>query len=189
MGDAAIRALRAKDLLMKKDHSEWSYKDYTELVERTKKFRERISCPESGPTWEYQTEINTLLWDNGIGILEIKSPFGKDWCCENPIQVWNPPASSERRVEHYVLWSVQENASGKGWYDILAKRVGQDDFKLLFTREEAEDLYDKCSRHCSSTYGEHYTPAHKLEKKMIRLGKEIRIHALPTEERKQFRIG
>merc|ERR1711964_411394 len=152
--DTAIHAL------MVKNKDQWSYKNHSELKKRMEQFRTQAELPHGGGGIEVPHDgINKFFWNMGIGIVDIWSVKGEDSLFMMPMQLSIP---AERHVEHYFLWSHRmQSGGGVGYSDALAKRVGKDDFKLLWTREEVADLYDECYRSKRST------PGHKLFKTEI----------------------
>jgi len=136
--------------LMVKDPSNWSYSTFEDLKARTRKLRQLAApCPGPGRTIIVPHEgIRNLFFRHKIGIIFIKSENGNDpkFEAQNPGMI---PGHDAPRVEQYFLWNMQTNVSptghkGIGYSDALAKRVGKDNFKLLWSNEEMAEFYESC---------------------------------------------
>merc|ERR1712096_447176 len=157
--DTAVRAL------MMKDRSNWGYNTYAELKARTKKFRALGNCSGAETPTDPVTEgITKLFFNHRIGIIFVQSTRGGNDAVRLLEYI---PAYGQPRVEHYFLWSMENNASRRaiGYSDALAKRVGKDCFKLLLTKKEMTAFHEECYPDPS--------PRQKLQKKHIMWGSEM----------------
>merc|ERR1711964_94901 len=149
--DTGVRAL------MMKDRSNWAYNTYAELKERTKTFRALANCTSAGRMTEVPTTgIKNLFFSHKIGIVMVRPTPRRNGQWKMEIKVPN----NGPRVEHYFLWST-----ATGYSDALAKRVGKDCFKLLWTKKEMADFHKECYPDPS--------PGNKMWKKQIMWGRQL----------------
>merc|ERR1711964_605898 len=111
-----------------------------------------------------------------IGVVLVKSMQGEN---DFTMRIFLPEHGATR-VEKYFLWSMEAtdpNRRGVGYSDALAKRVGKDNFRVLWTRQEMADLYVSCYPQLS--------PLQKLWKRQILHGRylphELRINTAVAE--------
>lgn len=111
--------------------------------------------------------ISSLFFRHKIGIIFVKSENG------NVEFYAKIPSSNASGVKQYFLWSTQNTVGPKGHRgiglsDALAKRVGKDNFKLLWSKKEMAEFYESCFPQLS--------PRQTLMKKEIMMG-----HKLPAD--------
>merc|ERR1711964_715647 len=161
--DTCVRAL------MMKNRSCWGYNSFTELKSRTRKLRVHTGCPTSGSIVWPADNLRKLFFRNKIGLAVVTSTRGRN---DDPKLKIYVPNHVEKSVTHYYLSSVRRpGGNGINYADALSKRIGKDDFKVLWTNDEMAALYDECYPWNATDINGNERRTRQLVRKEILMGK------------------
>merc|ERR1712093_703790 len=120
------------------------YNSFAELKQRVNRLRALAGLTAMGQAVKLPHRgLEQFFFRKRIAIVSIRHDPSRDPGARGLIDIRLPPHDGEA-VTHYFLWSEwSSNAkrNGVNWSDALARRVGKDSFRILWTKQEFLELY------------------------------------------------